>query len=124
MGRAHPDGERLQVKARVVTGTGLGERQLSAFRSWDFEAAVIVLFDDDFAVRHAAHLPVGVLREAAVFMTHVNGWRVIATDELLDRGEDWTERLREVEYRPAPVLTNSLTNRRRRGRPGREKRLG
>ena len=92
-----PDSERLQVKARVVTGTGRGERQLSVFRTWDFEAAVIVLFDDDFAVRRAARLSVDTLRESAVFMKHVNGWRVIATDDLLDQGEDWTERLRAVE---------------------------
>jgi hypothetical protein len=38
-------GERLQVKARVVTDPSIrGERQLSFFRSWDFDAAVIVLF--------------------------------------------------------------------------------
>src|SRR3954467_13732039 len=41
-----PEGERLQVKARVVTNPKTpGERQLSVFRSWDFDAVVIVLFD-------------------------------------------------------------------------------
>src|SRR3954447_8076729 len=45
------DGERLQVKARVVTDPRAnGERQLSDFRSWDFDAAVVVLFDDAFRV--------------------------------------------------------------------------
>src|SRR5437773_1504497 len=35
-----PQGERLQVKARVVTNPRItGERQLSVFRSWDFDAA-------------------------------------------------------------------------------------
>jgi hypothetical protein len=90
------DGSRLQVKARVVTGTGRGERQLSVFRGWDFDAAVVVLFDDDFHVRRAARVPAEVLQEAARYVGHVNGWRVIASDDLLDRGEDWTLLLREA----------------------------
>jgi hypothetical protein len=45
------NGERLQIKARVVTDPRKrGERQLSVFRSWDFDAAVVVLFDDEFRV--------------------------------------------------------------------------
>jgi hypothetical protein len=89
------DDERLQVKARVVTDPHVrGERQLSVFRSWDFDAAVIVLFDDDFRVWRAAHIPVNVLETKAHFIKHVRGYRVMATDALLARGEDWTERLR------------------------------
>lgn len=92
-----PDGERLQVKARVVTNPKTqGERQLSVFRSWDFDAAVVVLFDDEFRVWRAARLPVKLLREQARFVEHVSGHRIIARDELLDAGEDWTERLREA----------------------------
>lgn len=88
-------GEHLQVKARVVTNPKTaGERQLSVFRSWDFEAAVIVLFDDEFRVWRASRVVVTVLEEAARFIDHVSGYRVMATDALLDRGEDWTERLR------------------------------
>lgn len=90
------DGTRLQVKARVVTGKGRGERQLSVFRSWEFDAAIIILFDDEFVVRRAARLPVDVLREIATYVGHVNGWRVMATDDVLDRGEDWTSLVREV----------------------------
>jgi hypothetical protein len=59
-----PDGERLQVKARVVTGANVrGERQLSVFRSWDFDAVEIVLFDDEFRVWRAARLPVELLEQ-------------------------------------------------------------
>ena len=84
----------LQVKARVVTDPKVsGERQLSVFRSWEFDAAVIVLFDDEFRVWRAARLPVKILEEVARFNKHVSGFRVMATDELLDRGEDWTGRL-------------------------------
>lgn len=73
-----------------------GDRQLSVFRSWDFDAAVIVLFDDGFRVWRAARLPVGAFRAAARFVEHVSGYRVFATDDVLDRGEDWTERLRKA----------------------------
>lgn len=90
-----PAGEHLQVKARVVTNPKTaGERQLSVFRSWNFNAAVIVLFDDEFRVWRASRVAVEVLEEAARFIDHVSGYRVMATDALLDRGEDWTERLR------------------------------
>jgi hypothetical protein len=88
--------ERLQVKARVITDhRKKGERQLSVFRSWNFDAAVVVLFDDDYGVWRAARIPVSVLQAVAYRARHVNGWIVYATDELLDRpeAEDWTERL-------------------------------
>lgn len=89
------DGERLQVKARVVTDPRVrGERQLSVFRSWDFDATVVVLFDDEFRVWRATRLPVETLQAAARFVQHVSGYRVLATDELLAAGDDWTERLR------------------------------
>jgi len=92
-----PEPERLQVKARVVTNPRTtGERQLSVFRSWDFDAAVIVLFDDEFRVWRAARISVETLREQARFVEHVSGHRIIARDELLDAGEDWTERLRRA----------------------------
>ena len=89
------NGERLQIKARIVTDPRKrGERQLSVFRSWDFDAAVVVLFDDEFRVWRAARLPIETFQAAAQFVEHVRGYRVFATDDLLDRGEDWTERLR------------------------------
>lgn len=91
------DGERLQVKARVVTNSNArGERQLSVLRSWDFDAVVIVLFDDELRVWRAAHVPVAVLKAEGRFIDHVRGFRVMATDALLDRGADWTERLRRT----------------------------
>jgi hypothetical protein len=93
-----PEGERLQVKSRVVTSPdNRGERQLSPFRSWDFDAGVIVLFDDRFGVWRAAKLAAKTLEENATWIKHVSGWRVIATDKLLDQGEDWMDRLRGVQ---------------------------
>jgi hypothetical protein len=93
-----PGGERLQVKARIVTGArgARGERQLSPFRSWDFDAAVIVLFDNEFHVSRAARLPAQTVQSAARFSEHVHGHLVVATDDVLGRGEDWTDRLRNV----------------------------
>jgi hypothetical protein len=91
------DGERLQVKARVVADPrARGERQLSAFRSWDFDAAIIVLFDADLGVRRAARLSADTLRVVARYREHVNGWIVHATDDLLDAGDDVTESIRAV----------------------------
>jgi len=91
------ENERLQVKARVVTNPAApGERQLSVFRSWDFDAAIVVLFDDEFRVWRAARLSVELLQEHARFIGHVSGFRVLARDALLDSGVDWTEKLRAV----------------------------
>jgi hypothetical protein len=93
-----PAGEHLQVKARIVTNRHKrGERQLSVFRSWDFDAAVVVLFDDDFRVWRAARLPTEVVRSAGHYREYVRGNVVFATDELLVLGDDWTPLLKRVE---------------------------
>jgi hypothetical protein len=86
--------EKLQVKARVVTDPqAVSERQLSSFRSWDFHAGMIVLFDDNFTVWRAARIPAAVHEVAARPDPRVNGYRVFATEKLLDAGDDWTELL-------------------------------
>ncbi|HEY6549655.1 MAG TPA: hypothetical protein VIY71_00470 [Solirubrobacterales bacterium] len=94
------DGDRMQVKARVTSDiTKRGERQLSSFRSWDFDAALIVLFDDQLKVRRAAWFTVTEIESAARADPYVNALRVIATDSFMKRGADWTERLRETASR-------------------------
>jgi hypothetical protein len=40
-----PDGHRVQVKARVVDPLDKRTQAFSAFRSWDFEEALFLLFD-------------------------------------------------------------------------------
>lgn len=88
-------GEQLQVKARVMTNPrNAGERQLSAIRSWQFEAAVIVLLDDEFRVWRASHVPRDTLQEIARHVSHTNSHLVFATDQLLGSGDDWTMKLR------------------------------
>jgi len=92
------DGTRLQVKARVVSDPARrGQRQLSPFRSFDFDEAVIVLFSDkDYSVSRAVRLPRAVVEELSVDNAHVNGRILHATDEVLDhvRAIDVTNQLR------------------------------
>jgi hypothetical protein len=85
-------GERLQVKARVVSDPPKpGEFELGKFTSWLFHAGVIVLFHDDLRVRSATYLPRETLRAKAGKNA---GTVVVATPDVLAAGQDWTERLR------------------------------
>jgi hypothetical protein len=105
-----PDGAKIQVKARVVHDErNPGERQLSAFRSWNFDHAVVVLFDPEFRVRNAAKLDRETLQQHSGWVGFVNAARVMATDRLLQLGAPWTARLndpalwRELETMPIPT---------------------
>ncbi len=104
------DGAKIQVKARVVHDErNPGERQLSAFRSWEFDYAIVVLFDPEFRVRNSAKLDCHTLQEHSGWVGFVNAARVMATDGLLKLGESWTARLndpalwRELETLPIPA---------------------
>lgn len=89
--------KKIQIKARVLSDPEKsGERQLSPFRSWDFDDAVIVLFNRRYAVQRATRIKAGELKAAAREDKWVSGHRVIARDELLDRGRDITEKLQEA----------------------------
>lgn len=94
-----PDGKTLQVKSRVITNPGaVGERQLSPFRSIEFDEVAIVLFDDDYRLWRAVRIPVALAQERATFRSHVNGHILFAKDQLLDDTEatDITDALRAV----------------------------
>lgn len=93
-----PEGERLQVKCRVVQEGKRGQRQLSPFRTWDFDRAVIVLFDDDYGIRRCVALPRAVVEEHSTYRKHVNGHVMRATDAVMNHasGEDWTDDLKRV----------------------------
>ena len=93
-----PEGERLQVKCRVVQEGKRGQRQLSPFRTWDFDRAVILLFDEDYGIQRCVALPRAVVEEHATYREHVNGHVMRATDVVMDHdsGEDWTDDLRRV----------------------------
>ena len=89
--------KKIQIKARVLSDPEKpGERQLSSFRSWDFDDAVIVLFNRRYDVHQATRIKVGELEAASREDKWVSGRRVIANDGLLDRGRDIPEKLREA----------------------------
>ena len=99
----------VQVKARVVTDLfDRGQRQLSAFRSWGSDSVMIVLFDGTYGVRRASLLLTADVQQEAQTNAYVAADRLFATDHLLDRGEDWTDRLRAVELWDATGDADSL----------------
>src|SRR5215813_2958406 len=79
------DGEKLQVKARVVSDPAEpGQLQLSPFRSFGFDSAVIVLLSaTDYAVSQASKLPRHVVESSAVYRQHVNGKVLFARPEIM-----------------------------------------
>jgi hypothetical protein len=81
-----PDGRRLQVKCRLVSQEARrGQRGLSTFRSFDFDAAVIVLLDElTFDVTQAVEAPVAVIQDAARYVPWLNGFRFRASVGLVD----------------------------------------
>jgi hypothetical protein len=92
-----PRGKKVQVKSRVVGDPPRrGQLQLSPFRSWDFDYAVVILFDPGYGVRRAAQLKVAEIKSASKEDGYVNAERVFATDELLKRGRNITAKLRKA----------------------------
>jgi hypothetical protein len=79
------DHERIQVKCRVVSAPMLpGHRQLSAFRSFDFDAAVIVFFSDaDYGVIRAVKIPRALVEANSKHRKHDNSNVFHATESLL-----------------------------------------
>lgn len=102
------DGRRLQVKARVVSNPiKAGQRQLSPFRSFDFDEAVIVLLGDgDYEVVCAVRLPRAAIESAATYRENVNGHIVFARPALLEHPDavDVTALLRAVAARPGSPI--------------------
>jgi hypothetical protein len=80
------DGARLQVKARVVSEPARrSQRQLSPFRSFGFDEAVIMLLSErDYSVARAVRLPRAVVEKLSVNNSHVNGHILHATEQVLD----------------------------------------
>jgi len=92
------DLKRIQIKARVVRKPAKpGERQLSTFRSFDFDGALVLLFDDTYHVRRATILTPDVVIANSRESSHVNGRIFIARDALLDLGADLTDQFVDAE---------------------------
>ena len=94
------NGDRIQVKARVVSEPRLrGQLQTSPFRSWDFKFAALVLLSlTDYKVVKAVLLPKDVVKEKARPVPHVKGHALMMTQDVMDHplAEDITERLRRA----------------------------
>ena len=89
------DGTRLQVKARALDYPKVGSNTTSAFRSWEFDAMVVVVLDrSDLSVSKAAELPVEIVHDNARFRSHVNGYVLVPNEGFMEQGVDVTERLR------------------------------
>ena len=79
------DNRLLQVKARAsAKATHYG-----FFRSWDFDAAVFMLFDPaDLTVLEAKEVSSTTAKAAAAWVKHVNGWRLTTTQVRTLEGTD------------------------------------
>ena len=89
---------RVQVKSRVIRGNAKrGEVQLSPFRSFEFENALILLFDIRYFVKSATILKADQVRANAQPNSHVNGSIVHATPMLLATGADITGRFHSAD---------------------------
>jgi hypothetical protein len=101
------NGERVQVKARVVSDPmKRGQRQLSVFRSFDFDALVVVLLSDtDYRVVRAVMLPPDVVQILANRREHVAGSVLIANDAVLnhERAIDVTDDLVAAAHTLTPL---------------------
>ncbi len=87
-----PDERKLQVKARVVT-VGPGTKLFSPFRSFEFDAAVLVLLRaEDLSVLRAVELPKELVQAHSTYRAHVNGWvvRTAILSHNLDGARDVT----------------------------------
>jgi hypothetical protein len=95
------DGEKLQVKARVVSDpVQPGQLQLSPFRSFGFDSAVIVLLSaTDYAVSRASKVPRHLVESSAIHRQHVNGKVLFARPEIMGHPDamDLTAVLRTVQ---------------------------
>jgi hypothetical protein len=74
-------GERLQVKAMRVTAAGRRSK-LSPIRSTDYDAVVIVIFDEDFRVTEGLRVTREFVEANCSFNAHVNGWPISLSQKL------------------------------------------
>ena len=78
-----PSGERLQVKALRQTGAR-GRRNLSPIRDVDYDAVIVVIFDEDFRVTEGLRIERATVEELFPHRAHVNGRIITLTQKLRD----------------------------------------
>ena len=93
-------GIRYEIKGRRITRENRS-RQLSFIRGLDkdrFDFLVGVLFDEDFQILRACIIPKSTVHTLAIYVKHVNGWRLILADSVWEKAgvKDMTEVLRLV----------------------------
>jgi uncharacterized protein DUF6998 len=76
-----PRGERLQVKALRQTGART-RRNLSPIRDTDYDAVIVVLFDEDFRVAEGLRISRETVEELFPHRAHVNGRVITVTKKL------------------------------------------
>lgn len=76
-----PSGERLQVKALRMTGAR-GRRNLSPIRDSDYDAVIVVIFDEDFRVIEGLRIERRTVEELFQHRAHVNGRIITVTSKL------------------------------------------
>jgi len=95
-----PGGGRVQVKARVVSNpVKPSQRQLSPFRSFDFDSAIIVFLSDvDYSIQRAVKVSRDAVESSSSFSSHVNGSILRVSEQFLAGPEvvDVTDQLRAV----------------------------
>jgi len=105
------DREKLQVKARVVSDPAEpGQLQLSPFRSFAFDSAVIVLLSaTDYTVSRASKVPRHVVESSAIYRQHVNGKVLFARPEIMGHPDatDLTQTLRAAQISREAARHNS-----------------
>lgn len=93
------DDRRVQVKARTVGPDTRASAVFSAFRSFDFDIAVLITFDSaTYALRQAREVPAADLETAGRHSAHING-RLIKITTGLRLGVDVTSRFRATASR-------------------------
>jgi hypothetical protein len=94
------------VKARVVSDPAEpGQLQLSPFRSFGFDSAVVVLLSaTDYTVARASKVPRHVVESSASYRQHVNGKILFARPDIMGHAEatDLTVALRAVQTSSNP----------------------
>ncbi|MBN9743679.1 hypothetical protein DMP23_21800 [Amycolatopsis sp. A1MSW2902] len=90
------DGRRIQVKARAMGPDTRSGAVFSAFRSFDFDIAVLIAFDSTtYELRWAREVPAADIETAGRHSSHING-RLIRISTGAKLGDDVTARFKDV----------------------------
>ncbi|MCX6501743.1 MAG: hypothetical protein NT132_04950 [Microbacterium sp.] len=90
------DGRRIQVKARLVDPLDKRSQNFSAFRSWDFETALFVLFDaHTYEIVWARELTCDEARSIGRHVEHTNSSAILVRG-VAAAGIDVTARLTDA----------------------------